>query len=336
MVGFRLPKTKGMLRREAAGWLARLQSGRDPNIESKLQQWRNADPRHAAAFDRVRRSYEQAGLLRHSPITATEQHGSPIRQTAWKPLPALAAAAAVVILVPVGLAVFRDGGSLFGGTETLMLMTQVGEIRQVGLSDGSKVTLDTATKVEMEIGRSRRTAHLRYGRARFRIAPAKTPFVVETDGTTITARNGVIDVEQVGGQGRVQVLAGAADVRGSAQGRAEPLMLGVGEAATVNSGGAEKTNAVEAAPDWTKGMLQFDGTPLAEAVALANRYSEHHIILVGDLAALRLTGAFRAGDTTGLAKALAAAFSLSLEQRPDGNLILSRSVSRGSQNKRGG
>ena len=335
-MGFRLPKTKGMLRREAASWLARLQSGRDPDIESKFRQWREADPRHAAAFDRVRRSYEQAGLLRHSPIAASEQYQSPIRQTAWKPLPALAAAAAVVILVPVGLAVFRDGSTLFGGTETLMLMTQIGEMRQVGLADGSKVTLDTATKVELEIGPSRRTAHLRYGRARFRIAPAKTPFVVETEGTTITARSGVIDVEQVGGQDRVQVLAGAADVRRSAQGQAEPLTLGVGEAATVNSDGAEKTNAVPGASDWTRGMLQFDGTPLADAVVLANRYSERHIILVGDLAALRVTGAFRAGDTAGLAKALEGAFGLTVLQRPDGNLLLSRSASPRIANNRGG
>jgi transmembrane sensor len=325
-VRFRLPKTKGMLRREAASWFARLQSGRDPNVDSKLQQWRNADPRHAAAFDRVRRSYEQAGLLRHSPIAASNQYESSTRQTAWKPLPALAAAAAVVILVPVGLAAVRNGGSLFGGTETLMLMTQVGQIRQVELADGSKVTLDTATKVDLELGQSRRTAHLRYGRARFQIAPARAPFVVETDGTTITARNGVIDVERVGAEGHVQVLAGAADVRGSAQTAPELVTLRVGEAATVSSSGAERSNVL-AVPDWTRGMLQFEGTPLAQAVALANRYSEHHIILVGDLAALRVTGAFRAGDTSGLAKALAAAFSLSLQQRADGNLILSRGVS---------
>jgi transmembrane sensor len=335
-VGLRLPKTKGMLRREAASWLARLQSGRDPDIELKFQRWRDTDPRHAAAFDRVRRSYEQAGLLRHSPIIASERHDAPIRSPAWKPLPALAAAAAIVILVPFGLAVFRDGGSPFAGTEAVMLMTQIGQIRQVGLADGSRVTLDTATKVDVEIGPSRRTAHLRYGRARFQIAPAKAPFVVETEGTTIIARNGVIDVEQVGEEGHLRVLAGAVDVRGSAQGQAGPFTLSVGEAATVDSSGAKQTNAVAAASDWTKGMLQFDGTPLAEAVSLANRYSEHHIILVGDLAVLRVTGAFRAGDTSGLAKALATAFSLTLQQRADGNLILSRSSSTGLESKRGG
>jgi transmembrane sensor len=188
----------------------------------------------------------------------------------------------------------------------------------------------------VEIGRSRRRAQLRYGRARFRIAPASEPFVVETASSTITARQGVIDVEQVGHQGRVQVLAGAAEVRGSDQEQTSRVALGAGESVTVNPGGSERKSAVPSAPDWTRGMLQFDGTTLADAVALANRYSERHIVLVGDLKGLRVTGAFRAGDMAGLAKALAAAFTLALEQRADGTLVLSRSASPALQNKRGG
>jgi len=334
-VGFRLPKTRGMLRREAANWLARLQSGRDPDIERKFRHW-HADPRHAAAFARVRGSYEKAGLLRHSPILHSDQCEPPVRTPGWRPLPALAAAAAILILVPVGLVALRDRGLAFAGTDSLMLMTQVGEIRQVELADGSKVTLDTATKVDVEIGRSRRTAHLRYGRARFQVARADTPFVVDTASSTATTREGVIDVEQVGGQAGVHVLAGAAEVRGADGGQASAVALGAGQAVTVHAGGAERANVVRRSPDWTRGMLQFDRTPLATAVALANRYSERHILLAGDLGAQRVTGAFRAGDTAGLAKALAAAFGLSLEQRADGNLILSRSASPGFQNKTGG
>lgn len=334
-MGLRLPKSKGMLRREAAGWLARLQSGHDPDIERKVQQWREADPRNAAAFDRVRRSYERAGLLRHSSIAFSDQHEPAIRKPEWKPLPALAAAAAIFVLVPIG-ALIVAGILPFGRADAMMLTTGVGEIRQVELGDGSKVTLDTATKVEVEVGRSRRNAHLRYGRARFQIANANAPFVVETASATVTTRVGVIDIQQVGQQGRIQILAGAADVRGSDQGQSSRVALGAGEAVTVKSGGFEQKNVVVPAPDWTRGMLQFDGTPLAQAVALANHYSERQIILVGDLNALRVTGAFRAGDTTGLAKALAAAFRLSLQQRPDGNLVLSRNASSGLQNKRGG
>jgi transmembrane sensor len=324
-----------MLRREAATWLARLQSGRDPDVECKFRRWHDADPRHAAAFDRVRRSYEQAGLLGHSPSVSAE-HKPAIRRSEWKPRPALAAAAAIVVLVPTGVLLVRGGVLPFGGTDALMLMTSVGEIKQVNLADGSTVTLDTSTKVEVEIGRSRRSAYLRYGRARFRIAHASEPFVVETASSTITARQGVIDVEQVGKQGRVQVLAGAADVRGSDQEQTSRVALGAGESVTVNPGGAERTGAAPSAPDWTRGMLQFDGTPLAEAVARANLYSERHIILVGDLDTLQVTGAFRAGDTTGLAKALAAAFNLSLQQRVDGSLVLSRGAAPGLQNKGGG
>lgn len=335
-MAFRLLKTKGMLRREAASWLARLQSGRDPDVERKFQRWCDTDPRHAAAYDGVRRSYDQAGLLRHSPEVAAGKQEPTIRKPEWRPRPALAAAATIVALVPVGALLLRSGILPFGGNNALMLMTSVGEIRQVKLADGSTVTLDTSTKVDVDIGRSRRGAQFIHGRARFQIAQADEPFVVETATSTITTREGVIDVEQAGQRARVNVLAGAADVRGTDQRQTSGVALGAGESVTVDRRGAQQKSKVLSAPDWTRGMLQFDGTPLADAVALANRYSERKILLVGDLKDLRVTGAFRAGDTDGLAKALATAFTLSLQQRPDGNLILSRSVSPALQHKKGG
>jgi transmembrane sensor len=325
-----------MLRREAADWLARLRSDRDPDIQRKFEQWHNKDPRHAAAIDRMRGWYDRAGVLRHSKIAPPVTQARATRSPQWTLQPALAAAAAVVVLVPVGALLLRNGSLSFGGANVMMLMTSVGEIRQVKLADGSTVTLDTSTKLDVEIGRSRRSAHLRYGRARFRIAPADEPFVVETASSTITAQQGVIDVEQLGRQGRVRVLAGAADVRGSDQEQTSRLALGAGQSVTFDPGGPEQKIAAPSMPDWTRGMLQFDGTPLAEAVGLANRYSERKIILAGDFGPLRVTGAFRAGDSAGLARALAAAFALSLQQRPDGNLILSRSISPALQNKRGG
>jgi ferric-dicitrate binding protein FerR (iron transport regulator) len=59
------------------------------------------------------------------------------------------------------------------------------------------------------------------------------------------------------------------------------------------------------------------------AVAVANRYSNRKIVISDDIAQLRVTGAFRAGDTAGLAKALATAFDLSLSLDSSGDLILS-------------
>jgi len=323
-----------MLRREAAGWLARLQSGRDPEVERKFERWLQADPRNSESFERVRRSYDQAGLLRHSSVSTPEPRQPASSAPGWAPLRALAAAAALFVVLPVGLRAWRDGRLPFAATNSLMLMTKVGEIRQVRLADGSRVTLDTATRLDVEIGGSLRRAHLRYGRARFEVAQGSAPFTVETAGAAVTTSEGVVDVDEAGGQGLVQVVAGAAAVRGAEQGA--QVALREGEGVTVDPGGTLRKAAMPPAPDWTGGMLQFDGTPLGEAVALANRYSEHHIVIAGDLAGLRVTGAFRAGDTAGLARALGAAFALALRERPDGALMLSRSGPPAAQNKKGG
>jgi transmembrane sensor len=157
-VALRLPKTKGMLRREAAGWLARLESGRDPDIDRKFRRWHDADPAHAQAFETVQRSYSQAGLLRLSrvlPGRSPSELSKPVSSTSWY---GWAAAAALVIAIPAAWFAFSHG-VIVRGTDAVMLATGVGEIKQVNLADGSKVTLDSSTKVDVEIGRSHRRAH---------------------------------------------------------------------------------------------------------------------------------------------------------------------------------
>lgn len=330
-MGIRLPKTKGMLRREAASWLARLQSGRDSDIENKFRRWRDADPRHAEAFDRVHRSYEQAGLLRHSPAAVSGKQGRAIGKPEWKPRPALAAAAALAVLVPVGLLLVGRNPLALGSTEVMMLATSVGEIKSVKLSDGSKVILDTASSVEVEVGRSARKARLKSGRVRFEVADAARPFVVDAGSATVSTDGGVVDVQLAGEQSRVVVLAGTSDVRRRTQQGSDALMVEAGQAVTADAAGLAQKESVPYAPDWTRGMLQFDGTPIAQAIALANRYSNQHIVIDRDLDQLRVTGAFRAGDTEGLGKALAAAFRLSLRRTVDGNLLLTRGGSAPSQ-----
>jgi transmembrane sensor len=70
-------------------------------------------------------------------------------------------------------------------------------------------------------------------------------------------------------------------------------------------------------------MLEFDDTPLGEAAALANRYNKLQLKLADDrIRSLRVSGGFRAGDTVGLARSLAAAFDLRIVSQPDGSLLL--------------
>ena len=318
-----------MLRREAAGWLARLQSRRDPDVERKFNRWRDRDPAHAEAFERVAASYQQAGLLRYSAIAANSADRASRGARPRTPSYAWAAAAALILLFSAGLYLALGTGLWTSGTEAVMLSTKVGEIRRFRLADGSNLTLDTATSVEVEIGRMGRRALVKSGRARFDVAKAARPFVIEAGNSIATAAGAVIDVEKFGNQASVEVLAGNARVGESGPGGGE-LSLGAGETMTAVRGQVAEKQSFSPAPDWTLGMLEFDGTPLDAAVALANRYSNSQIVLSAGLEGLRVTGAFRAGDAEGLAGALAEAFHLKLARTQEGNLVLSRSAAKGA------
>src|SRR3954447_6657286 len=289
-----------MLRREAASWLVRLQSGRDPDIERKFRNWHDLDPAHAAAFGRVRESYERSAVLRHSGAV-------PARRALAETSPRLAryrwaAAAALALLMGGGLYIAAGGIFKPSGTEAVMLATKVGEIRQVRLADGTRLTLDTATNVEIEVGRTLRRAVITTGRARFDLTGGDTPFLIKAGNTTTTAGTGVFDVETFDGASAVDVLAGHAVVRSATQAHGNPVTLAAGEGAIAAPGAPLKRYPV-AHSNWIRGMLQFDATPLPAAVALANRYSKQKIILEPGLGQFRVTGAFRTGDLAGLATA---------------------------------
>lgn len=313
-----------MVRREASNWLARLEGSPNAAVERSFRRWYDADSAHAAAFERVRRSYESAGLLRHSEV-ARDRSLSPERPQSSSPRPrlALAAAIAVAMLVPGAILVNRGGFAPVGTRNTVLLVSAIGEIRQVALEDGSKVTLDTASKVEVEMGRSERRAVVREGRARFEIAPDPRPFIVEASAARMESGPAVMDVERVGDGARVEVLSGSAVASLTSAGEQAAVRIVAGQGfSTDPQPGAYPLTGDRSG--WTKGMLQFDGTPLAEAVALANRYSAQKIVLASVTDQLRVTGAFKAGDPAGLAKSLAQAFDLKLERARTGDLILSK------------
>jgi len=312
-----------MLRREAARWFARLESGRDPDIDRKFRRWQDADPAHAEAFQRVQKSYGQAGLLRQSPAFSDRSLTGPSRPVSSSPRYAWAAAAALVIAIPAAWLAFGHG--LFvRGTDAMMLATGVGEIKHIGLSDGSKLTLDTATSVEVEIGQARRRALLKRGRARLEVASGREPFVLETGSATVTTSGSVVDIQRAGDSSRVDVLSGNAIVQASNSMEAAGVALRGGQSVAARTGEGLVQQSGTPPTDWVRGMLQFDRTPLEAAVAQANGYSKEKILLSGDFADLHISGAFRAGDTARLAKALAVTFDLSLGRSTDGNWTLSR------------
>lgn len=335
----RLPKTKGMLRREAASWLARLE-GRDGSANPAFLRWYEADPRHAEAFERVRGNYEMAGLLRESGIVRS---GSALAAAEPTPRPrfAMAAGLAALLLVPVGLLTLKTiGAPPFARTQALLLATQVGEIRSVTLDDGSTLTVDSNSAVRITIDDEKRLAEIERGRIRFDIKTDERPFTVSAGSTTIRASDAAIDVELRGDDVRGQVYRGQASLTtlGTAQSAATEIPIAAGEAfAGTASGGVRKIPASPNGGKWAAGMLEFDAAPVSEVVTAANRYSKVQLFVAGEGAGqLLVTGAFRAGDIAGLANALGDMFGLAVERTGDGNYLVSPGPPSTGLKKKGG
>lgn len=75
---------------------------------------------------------------------------------------------------------------------------------------------------------------------------------------------------------------------------------------------------------WRRPRLEFSDTTLAEAIALFNRHPAVRLRAADEgIAALRITGVFRADNAEGFVRAMEATLGLRVERRP-GEIVLRR------------
>ncbi|MBX3562701.1 MAG: FecR domain-containing protein [Sphingomonas sp.] len=315
-------RTRGRIRREAADWLARLGGGADAREHSAFRQWYEADPRHAEAYERMAAIWSAAGRLRAAETAGPEEKarsGSVGRAPGSAIAASLVAGIALVALLMLGPRWLPDSGG-----QPQVFATAVGDIREIDLPDGSRLVLDSASRVEARFSASQRLLLLHAGRARFIVAHEERPFVVRAAGSEVVATGTMFDVSLIQDRLAVVLLEGSVEVRRRDAGTAAVHRLSAGQKLVI----AERAPPVNVPAGrgealWPTRMLEFDDTPLREAVALVNRYSRTQLRL-GDerIGNLRVSGAYRAGDVAGFARSLAAAFELRVEPRPDGHLVL--------------
>lgn len=318
-----LPKSRAKIRQEASDWVARLAEHGSTQDHAAFRRWHDADPRHAEAYDRTAAIWSQAGRLSRSPGGAVRTDARSERPRAIRF--ALAASLAAAVLVSVLLV----GSRLLprSAQEAMVFAARVGEIREIELPDGSRLTLDSASRVEAIFTEAERRLTLREGRARFQVTHEARPFLVRAGSSEIVATGTLFDVSLIGGRTAVFLLEGSVEVRGfGAPQEPQPKLqrLKPGQKLIVmSSARAERQMVTRGDASWPSRMLEFDETSLDEATALANRYSKVQLRL-GDerIGSLRVSGAFRAGDSAGFARSLATAFDLRIVSEPDGSLLL--------------
>ena len=159
---------------EAAAWLVRLRRDqrRDCDVAA-FQAWVAADPSHAVAFEAVSGTWDITGSLPRDMRGPAGPVPSVSRRRA------VLAAASAVLALGAGAAYFRL-------TKAIAYQTEVGEQKHVILSDGSRLFLDTNSRVDVDFGKDLRAAELRYGRANFRVVSDPwRPFIINASSSRI-------------------------------------------------------------------------------------------------------------------------------------------------------
>lgn len=194
--------------------------------------------------------------------------------------------------------------------------TELGEQRILTLADGSVVTLNTSSTIKVDFSDRRRNIELIEGEAFFRVAhDAARPFDVTSPDATARAVGTQFNVRIAGQSTLVSVVEGIVDVRERVERKATEqasaaeavLRLHGGEEAAVDvrktvddAESARVLKTVHAAPlravAWTRGRVEFEGTPLIDVLDEFQRYREFQVSVAEPLRQMRLTGSFDAQD----------------------------------------
>lgn len=330
---------------EASVWIAKLHGdARGRAIEEGLRRWLQAHPENARAFELATEVWEESEKLRSvAPFRPLKHVEQPPRVGGVL----LTALACMLALAVVGIIWFQYVG---------VVATAVGEQRQLVLDDGTRVFLNTDTRIVVKYDEKVRRVELRQGEALFNVAKRSdwpfivvagdrqvkavgTSFVVRRDAErlAVTLVEGSVLVSPVLPLAAEQVQPTIDAPRAieqaptvSAENRSgDEFMLEAGQRLTFNSGASARldTPSIDKTTAWRRGQVILDDTPLQAAVAEMNRYNEAKLVVTDpEAAALPINGLFQAGDSRHFANAVAQAYGLTIITRGDEIVISGKPV----------
>jgi transmembrane sensor len=256
--------------------------------------WLEAEPAHAAAFDRVALDacyVTQRPDLLPPPAKLTLNRVAPGQLTPARPARprwlwvaggggALAASVALALLV---------APAIRGGDGFTTITTRPGERRDLTLDDGTRIEISGGSRLRLEDGNSR-LALLDAGEATFHVRhDAGNPFTVRSGGLTLEDKGTVFNVLRSGPQLDVQVAEGSVLYE---PGR-KAMLLTAGTALAVREDVRRLTLtrvAVESIGGWRQGRLSFAGQPLERLAEAVHRLYGITMVLDPGLSARPFTG----------------------------------------------
>ena len=332
---------------EAAAWVARFDAGDvSARDQAAFQEWLSRSALHREAIAAYGNLWSEFDALRLLTGTGEAEQKPGARDNhpvlLERAVPWLAACAAAVIAVAGGAVLFHPKPQLLAKAQSparLFYETAVGGQRKITLADGSRVILNTNSRLDVDFSGNRRDVHLMRGEAYFEVVHDKTrPFTVNANNYVVRdigtafdvhlSKTGVVEVGVTKGSVEVTAAAGG-QVLGAAKSlgvivAGHDIVLGqpdvvLGQPDIALSQKVERAEAVSDADlgrklAWRQGQLNYTGQPLGEVLADVSRYSNIKIELADPaLENLPVGGAFRTDQIEAIFAALENNFGLHAE-----------------------
>ena len=336
------------IERQASEWLALLTSGDASAADrARYDAWIREHPSHKAAFDQISHTMDRVRLaseqLRETIPTdldvnaRVENFAVPEATVRWrKYLPPAAAAAVIVVAIASMLLYPFDNNAVH--------RTEVGQQITVKLPDQSTVELNTDTALQVRYSDHARMIELRRGEAFFDVAPDSVrPFVVQAGpgavraiGTSFVVRVQNQAVKVTVTEGVIEIIHDAIDhnavsspgIHTTARPPAtSPAQLSEGQRVKYDQHIVTVAKVEPADLDrefaWRQGLLIFDGQSLDEVIREVGRYTDTRIIIRdADLRALRVGGAYQAGDIEAVLEFFEEGLNVSVNRDEPGTIYL--------------
>ncbi|QTD57483.1 FecR family protein [Parasphingorhabdus cellanae] len=334
----------------AAFWTVRLTSPDcTPEDRHAFESWRQQHPSHHEAYERMARG--NAVVDRHAMDPRLQamaqtalQETEPrfYRKRSWQiAASALAASLLAVVVITAFWTRLPDANGpaniqqITAAPEAYQ--TEIGEQSTITLADGSKVTLNTDSRIEVDMADHQRGVTLMKGQALFEVVEdANRPFVVIAGTERIVALGTSFDVRLKGDKSvQVTLIEGKVIVNKvstpSPETAAPPtakqaVTLAPGEQLTIRGrrGTLARKTDVVATTGWAEGRLVFRQKPLDQVVDELNRYSTQKLKLANDpaLRTMKVNGVFNTGRTSSFIDALEAMHPLRAERSGEHELTL--------------
>jgi transmembrane sensor len=201
--------------------------------------------------------------------------------------------------------------------------TAKGERRQIVLSDGTRLALNTGSSLSVRMGRGERRITLAQGEAAFQVVhDANRPFVVEAGDRVLRDLGTDFDVMRANGQITVTVREGMVAVQRT--GTTRSLSLGPGSRLEHREGALDSmitTSNTDDAFAWRVGRLIYRDRPLAEVASDLNRYGEDQVQVAGGAADLRFSGVLTIDNQPAMVQRLTELLPVA-STRKDGVIVL--------------